>query len=216
MSSSEEGIYVCIQADSTKQFPAAVTSTQQVLMMFKLKGVEPKVLLVLEDDKSILKEISPSGTLPVLFRNVKGSREVYEEVGAIEDFIESLPGPSLKGGKGSLMAKIQNLMLLTKFRSFLNSNNTKAEDTLKLHLEILDKLLASRKTRFVESDSLTFVDSYLLPILLVIRVAGAKKGFQIPATLKNVRLYIEEGDKSQVFQETRPTDSSIIDHWCRR
>lgn len=190
-------------------------------MICKLKNIEPLVMPFNVQKKSKkFFEINSTGKVPVLVHQVNPDEAlVLEDPLLIAKYLEELlPVPAIRSK--SREAIVAGSDIFQKFCALIKNKDSSKDTGLKASLlkkmEDLDYLLQSTKGVFLEGDALRLSDCSLLSKLLLVRVAAKElKGFEIPARLKGVWGYIHDGEKQNVFHETRPSDELIKEHWSR-
>ena len=92
----------------------------------------------------------------------------------------------------------------------------KAKANLLNDLHWLDITLTAQSTTFLDGNTMKFPDTYLLPLLHLIRVAGKAKNFEIPEKFTHVWSYLKAAENVPAFANHKPSDKEVVHHWTTR
>lgn len=141
-----------------------------------------------------------------------------ESTDDVEKFFDSVNSdcPHLKRPKNTkdhILGKVDSIS--TQFNAFMKG--VKSENVVTNILQKIDDHLASSGTTFLEGESLSYTDCFLLPRLQHIIVAGKYfKDYEIPRNMKHLWRYLRDAYDSPAFSETLPTDDDLLKfHWER-
>lgn len=136
----------------------------------------------------------------------------------VEDFFDSVnfDCPHLKRPKNlkdHILGKIDSIS--TVFNGFMKG--IKSPDSVTNIMKTIDDHLAASGTTFLEGDSLSYTDCFLLPRLQHIIVAGkCYRDYEIPSSFSHLWRYLRDAYETPAFSETLPTDDDLCKfHWER-
>lgn len=141
-----------------------------------------------------------------------------ESADKVEDFFDSVnfDCPHLKRPKNlkdHILGKVDSIS--TQFNAFMKG--LKSDQVITNILQKVEDHLAETGTTFLEGDSLSYTDCFLLPRLQHINVAGKYfRDYEIPHSMKNLWRYLKDAYDTPAFAETLPTDDDLLKfHWTR-
>ena len=197
-------------------------------MVLELKNVDYQVITINVCVKTKeFRELNPSLKVPVLIHgtNMFNLANIDDTDEAV-DYIERLyPHPSLTQTqtKRSVGIGTDGSWIFSRFSALMRNKDPAKDQRLKeallSELKRLDIFLRSKKAAsggsffFMDGNTISMADCSLLPKLWHVKVAGPKKGFEIPETLEGVSEYLAMAMKNVAFIKSKPDDRVITERW---